>query len=117
MSDEINKLEGSMGDDIITDDDKLWAALSMALGIVGLIMLFIPEKSERPFIKYAAVHGVAIAAIQILFVIIPFVQCITGILSIILAVYAIYLAIAVTFQGQYAEIPYLTDFLKGQGWI
>ncbi len=119
MSDEIEKLKNE-NDGMITDDDKLWAALSLAIGIVGLIMLFIPDKGNRPFIRYAAVHGISLSVVS--FVLstvlgfIPFVGCISVPIALGIFGYGIYLAATQVYNGEYVEIPYLTDFVKGQGW-
>ncbi len=115
MSDEIQNLKNE-NDGMISDDDKLWAALSLAIGLIGLIMLFIPDKANRPFVRYAAVHGVAIGVIQFVLSIIPGLNCVTGIVALGLFGYTIYLAFSETYQGKYVELPYLSDFLKGQGW-
>ena len=117
MSDEIQNLKN---DGMITDDDKLWAAISLAIGIVGLIMLFIPDKGNRPFIRYAAVHGIALSVISFVLStvlgLIPFVGCISVPIALGIFGYGIYLAVTQTYNGDYVEIPYLTDFVKGQGW-
>lgn len=117
MSDEIQKIKN---DGMITDDDKLWAAISLAIGIVGLIMLFIPDKGNRPFIRYAAIHGIALSVVGFVLTtvigFIPIVQCLSPIIGLGIFGYGIYLAVTKTFNGEYAEIPYLTDFVKDQGW-
>ena len=114
MSDEIQDMKD---DGAITDDDKLWAALSLAIGIIGVILLFVDSKKDRPFIRYAAIHGAAVFVIQVILAVIPVLNCVTGIISIVLFIYMVYLAITETFNGKYVEVPYLTDFLKGQGWL
>lgn len=121
MSDEINELKDSMGDDMITDDDKLWAALSLAIGLIGLIMLLIEEKKNRPFIKYAAVNGLAVSVatfgVTMVLGFIPIVGCITPLIGLGVFGYMIYLAVTQTYNGEYVEIPYVTDFCRQQGWI
>ncbi|MFK7805184.1 MAG: hypothetical protein AB8G95_26360 [Anaerolineae bacterium] len=114
MNDEINDFKD---DGSITDEDKLWGALSLAIGLIGIIALLMEDKKSRPFIKHAAVHGVAIAVIQVILSIIPGLNCITGFVALFIFVYMVYLAVTQTYKGEYVEIPYLTDFLKGQGWI
>ena len=44
----------------ITSDDKLWAALGYPIFIIALIMLFMEEKKNRPFIKFHAVQALAL---------------------------------------------------------
>ena len=118
MSDEINDMKN---DGMITEDDKLWGALSLAIPIIGLIMLFIEDKKDRPLIKHAAVNGLAVAVIT--FVVtailgfIPVVGCISPFIGMGVFVYMIYLAVTQTYNGEYVEIPFVSDFVKGQGWV
>ena len=56
----------------ISDDDRLWAMLSYILSpIVPIILLLIPEKRERPFLKahlaQSLIFGVAVYLISALF--------------------------------------------------
>lgn len=105
----------------ITDDDKLWAGLSLAIPIVGIIALLMEEKKDRPFIRHAAVNGVALAvAIFILtFVLglIPVVNCITAPIGLVLWVYGVYLGYQAYSAEEWVSIPVVTDFCKGQGWL
>ena len=93
----------------ISDDDKLWAALSLALGLPALIVLLMEDKKARPFIKYNAVQSIAL---MIIMVIVSWTVC--G--SPLVWFYALYLAYK-SYQGEWVEIPVITDFCKKQGWI
>lgn len=120
MSEEIENLK--MGDENITDDDKLWAALSMAIGLIGLIILLaIEDKKNRPFIRHHAVVGLAasVGVFIVTFILgfIPIIQCLAPIVSLGAWVYLVYLAVTEAYNGKYVEIPGLNDFLKGQGWL
>lgn len=108
MSDEMNN--NGMSD--LTDDDKLWGALSLAIPLVGLIALLMEDKKARPFIKYAAVHGLGLSVIMAVLSVVPLVQCITPLIWI----YAIYLGVQ-AYGGNWVVVPGLTDLAKGQGWI
>lgn len=114
MSDEFNN---GMGKGDVTDDDKLWAGLSLAIPIVGVIALLMEDKKSRPFIRHAAWHGIAIGVVGIILAVIPVVQCVTGIISLLLWVYGIYLGWQAYSEGAWANIPGVTDLLKGQGWV
>ncbi|MFT5195002.1 MAG: putative membrane protein [Candidatus Promineifilaceae bacterium] len=118
MSDDI---KGSMDDGMITDDDKLWGALSLAIPIVGLIALLMEEKKNRAFIRHAAVNGLAVsvATFVVTFVLgfIPLINCIGGLLGLGVFAYMIYLAVTETYNGEYVEIPFVSDFVRGQGWV
>jgi uncharacterized membrane protein len=100
----------------VTSDDKLWGLLSyLFTPIVPIIVLLMEDKKARPFIKYAAVQGLAVGVLIIVmaalsFLVVP--GCIAGLLGI----YAIYLAIK-AYQGDWTVIPMVTDFCKKQGWL
>ena len=118
MSDEIQNMKNDL---TVTDDDRLWAALSLAIPIIGLVMLLIEDKKQRPFIKHAAVNGLAVAVATFLvsFVLgfIPIINCVAGLIGLGVFVYMIILAVTKTYNGEWVEIPYISDFVKQQGWV
>ncbi len=95
----------------VTSDDKLWAALGYIFSpVIPIIMLLIEEKKVRPFIKYHSVQS--IAAFVVIFVLATVtIGC--GSILILVMFYWAYKA----YQGEYFEIPVLTNFMKNQGWI
>lgn len=99
----------------ITSDDKLWGALSY-FPIIAIIMLLIDEKRSRPFIKYHAVQAIALAIVlgvlNFILALIPVVNCISPLLWLVM----LWPAIG-AFQGNYTDIPVVTSFIKGQGWV
>lgn len=123
----------------LTDNDKLIAALSYIFWFVALIPL-LTEGKNRPFQKYHAIQALVLNIA--LWIIVVSLICIVGfggsiVLGIITAplggmgavigpcctvcplllclivFYYAYLA----YQGKYFEIPVLTDFVVGQGWV
>jgi uncharacterized protein len=92
----------------ITQDDKLWGALSW-FWVIGIIMLLMDDKKNRPFIKYNAVLGLALAVVSA-------VASITVCLGIAGIIYAIVLAFQ-AYQGTWVTVPFLSDFVKKQGWV
>lgn len=96
----------------ITDDDKLWSLLSYIIPLIAIIMLVMEEKKNRPFIKHNAINSLMLAVITVVLGIIPFVQCVSPLVWF----YGIYLGIQ-AYQGNWPEVPGLTNFAKGQGWI
>ncbi len=99
----------------ITSEDKLWAMLCYVVFpplIPILIMLFMEEKKDRPFIQYHLMNALAwgIAVLITSFLVIGI--CLTPFVLII-SLYFGYKA----FQGEYFQIPYLTEFVQKQGWI
>lgn len=114
----------------ITENDKLMAALSyIIVVIVPLIILLSENLKDRPYQRYHAITSLALAVVYIIYeAVISLFYCgatvITGgilglclwivfFLPFIPALYYAYLS----YQGQYFEIPVLTDFIKNQGWV
>jgi uncharacterized membrane protein len=113
----------------LTDQDKLMAALSYPIPIVAIIILLVEDMKNRPFQKFHAVQ--ALAANIALWVIVLILSCVLGtvvglvtlgigsicglvpLLLWFITLYWAYLA----YQGQYLNIPVITDFIKGQGWV
>ncbi|MFB0535818.1 MAG: DUF4870 domain-containing protein [Anaerolineae bacterium] len=113
----------------LTDQDKLMAALSYPIPFVAIIILLVEDMKNRPFQKFHALQ--ALAANIALWVIVLILSCVLGtviglvtlgigsicglvpLLLWFITVYWAYLA----YQGQYFDIPVITDFIKGQGWV
>jgi len=100
-----------------TSDDKLFAALAYVLSpLVPIIILFLEDKKDRPFIKahnaQALVAGIALSVIVSL---VTVVTCGLGVVSIFGWLIMLYWAYK-AYQGEYVEIPVITDFVKNQGW-
>jgi uncharacterized membrane protein len=92
----------------ISSDDRLWAALAYVFSpLVPIILMFMEDKKNRPYIKannmQALILGI-ITAVTSAF-------CI-GILVWFYQLYCAYQA----YQGQTVTIPVITDFCKNQGW-
>jgi uncharacterized membrane protein len=92
----------------ITSDDRLWAALAYVFSpLVPIILMFMEDKKNRPYIKannmQALILGI-ITAVTSAF-------CI----GIVVWIYQLYLGYQ-AYQGQTINIPIVTDFCKNQGW-
>lgn len=106
----------------ITSEDKTWALLSYILGIIiPIIILFMEDKKNRPFLKahypqalaYWIVVGIASAILSILTF---FIGGITGLCVGTLALIPTIIWGIKAYNGEYVEIPVITDFVKKQGW-
>ncbi|HEX9012583.1 MAG TPA: DUF4870 domain-containing protein [Anaerolineaceae bacterium] len=100
----------------VTSDDKLWALLAYVFTpIVPIILLLMEDKKNRPFIRahnaQALAWGVVtyVVAFVLSFIIIG--ACV-GLAAFIVNIYWGIQA----YQGKYVTIPFLTDFVKKQGW-
>jgi len=101
----------------VTSDDKLWAALAYVLTpLVPIILLLLEDKKNRPFIRahnaQALVWGIVYFVIAGITAPIFLLGCLIGPLCFILCLFWAYK----TYQGEYVNIPVITDFVKNQGW-
>ena len=77
-----------MGTADVTDNDRLMAALAYPLSpLVSIIILLVESMKNRPFQRYHAMQS--------------------------LQLYYAYRA----YQGAYFEVPVVTGFMRGQGWM
>ena len=102
----------------VTSDDKLWAALSYVFApIIGIIVLLMEDKKSRPFIKFHAVQSIAVSiAFWIVATVITTVTIGFGGLCVpVLWLVFLYWAYQ-AYQGQMVNVPFVTNFIKSQGW-
>ncbi|MFC2054076.1 DUF4870 domain-containing protein [Chloroflexota bacterium] len=98
----------------ITSDDKLWAALGYPIPLVAIIALLLEDKKERPFIRFHAIQSLAfniVLWVLIVLLSIPTVGCVS-----ILWLITLWPAYD-SYQGNFTEIPVVTNFIKKQGWV
>jgi uncharacterized membrane protein len=103
----------------LSSDDKLWAALSWIpwVGwILAVIALLIEPQKNRPFVRFHAVQAIGANIILGILSMILGVTVILACIAPLLWLITIYPAIK-AYQGEYLEIPWLTDFCRGQDWI
>lgn len=100
----------------INSQDKLMAALSYPIGIVAIIILLVEDMKKRPFQKYHAVQGLAVNVVLLVLTLVLSWTVILACVPLLLWFVTIYWAIK-AYQGEYFEIPGLTNFLKGQNWL
>lgn len=92
----------------VTQDDKLWALLSYIFcPLIGIIVLLIEDKKNRPFLKYNAVVSIILGILAIILS--------TFCIGILIWLYAIYLGFK-SYQGEWVEVPVISDFVRNQGW-
>ncbi len=100
----------------IDSNDKLWAALSYPIGIIAIVILLVESMKERPFQKYHAVQALAVNVILVILSIVLGWTIVLACVPMLLWFVTLYWAYQ-AYQGEYFEIPGLTPFLKGQGWL
>ena len=94
----------------ITSDDRLFAALAYFFSpLAPVLILFAADKKERPFIK---AHNAQALVMGILYIVLTGVTIGCGSIFWLVMLYWAYKA----YQGEYIEIPVITEFVKNQGW-
>ena len=97
----------------ITSDDKLWVLLAYIFSpLVPIIVLLMADKKDRPFIK---AHNAQALVAGILVAVIGGALSWTCIVPLVLWGAMIYWGYK-GYQGEYVNIPIITDFCKNQGW-
>jgi uncharacterized membrane protein len=83
--------------------------------IIAIVALLMDDKKTRPFIKFHSIQGIALAVIN---------GVIAGVLSVVIigvctgiagAVYMMYIGYK-AYLGETVSVPFVTDFIKNQGW-
>jgi uncharacterized protein len=107
MSDQTNE---------VTSNDKLWALLAYILTpLVPIIILFLEDKKNRPFIKAHNAQALALGVISVLVGVLLGWTVVLACVPLLIFIYCIYLGIQ-AYNGKYVEIPVITNFVKKQGW-
>ncbi len=107
----------SPGNDI-TDNDKLMAALSYPIPIVAIVILVSETNKVRPFQKFHAVQALAFwVVLTVVGIVLSVVTLGIGSLCFpVLWLVSLWPAYQ-SYQGQYMEMPVITDFIRNQGWV
>ena len=93
----------------LTSDDKLWAALSYAIPLIAIVVLFMEDKKSRPYIKFNAVQSIVASVVISIIATVTF-----GCGSILIL--ALYWWAYQAYMGQDVRIPMISDFIRNQGW-
>lgn len=93
----------------VTQDDKLWAMLGYIIPLIAIVVLFMEDKKNRPYVKFNAVQSI-VATVALTIISTVTLGC-GGILFLVMFYWA-YQA----YQGQDVRIPVISDFIRNQGW-
>lgn len=95
----------------ITDDDRLFAALAyMFSPLMPILILLVQDKKDRPFVRAHNVQALIAGSVLWLLAVPATLGC--GTIAWLVMLYWGYKA----YQGEYINIPVITDFAKGQNW-
>ncbi|RME86935.1 MAG: hypothetical protein D6770_10655 [Anaerolineae bacterium] len=101
----------------ITSDDKLWALLAYIFSpLVPLIIMLMEEKKARPFLKFHSMQALVLGVVDfVLYIVLSF--TIIGLCIPVLLWFAMVYWGVKAYQGEYVQVPFVTDFIKNQGWV
>jgi len=92
-----------------TSDDKLWAMLSYLIPLIAVIVLFMEDKKNRPYVKFNAIQSI-VATVALTIISTITLGC--GSILFLALLWWAYQA----YQGQDVKIPVISDFIRNQGW-
>jgi hypothetical protein len=102
------------GKDEVTQDDRMWAALSWLpitplWPILAAVALLMEGTKDRPFVRYNAVLSIATGV-----VLIPLSIVTLGCAALLYLVFFYWAYQAL--QGQEVNVPLVSDWVRKQGW-
>jgi uncharacterized membrane protein len=102
----------------INENDRLMAALSYPIPIVAVVILLSETNKVRPFQKFHAVQALAFwVVLTVAAIVLSIVTFGIGTLCFpVLWLVSLWPAYK-SYQGEYMEMPVLTDFIRKQGWV
>ncbi len=102
----------------ITNEDKMLAALGYPIPIIPIIMLVMEDKKNRHFLRYHSIQSLLFnVALWIVITVVSVVTLGIGALCAPILWFAVLWPAIDAYGGKYTQIPLLTDFMKGQGWV
>ena len=109
---------GSGGSGGMDSNDKLLAALSYPIPIIGIVILLSDTMKAKPFLKFHAVQSILFnVVIYVIYFVASFVTFGFGAICFPLFFLATLWPAYKAYQGEMVEIPVLTNFIKNQGWV
>ena len=93
----------------VTQDDKLWAMLGYIIPLIAIVVLFMEDKKNRPYVKFNAVQSL-VASVALTIISSVTLGC--GTILFLAMFWWAYQA----YQGQDVRIPMISDFIRNQGW-
>ena len=102
----------------VGSEDRLWAAIGYPIPIIALIVLLMEDKKTIPFLRFHAVQSLAFNLV--LWAVIMLLVTVTLGIGSVCAPFAWLISLWPaydSYKGNYTELPVITNFIRGQGWV
>lgn len=111
----MSELKQEIGSMEISSDDRLWAALSWIpisplWPVMSILVLLLEDQKNRPFIRY---HAIVSLVTGIVLIPLSVITCGVAALVYVAFFYWAYRA----YQGEMVEIPWVSNWVRQQGWV
>jgi uncharacterized membrane protein len=105
-------------DDLISSNDKLWAAIGYPIPLFSVLALVMEDKKYDPFIRYHAVQSIVFnifmwAVIVLLGIITLGIGSMCAPVLWLVTLWPAYDA----YRGNLTELPVISAFINGRGWV
>lgn len=105
-------------DDLISSNDKLWAAIGYPIPLFSVLALVMEDKKDDPFIRYHAVQSIVFnifmwAVIVLLGIITLGIGSMCAPVLWLVTLWPAYDA----YRGNLTELPVISAFINGRGWV
>lgn len=111
-------ISGNYPDELISSNDKLWAAIGYPIPLFSVLALVMEDKKDDPFIRYHAVQSIVFnifmwAVIVLLGIITLGIGSMCAPVLWLVTLWPAYDA----YRGNLTELPVISDFINGRGWV
>ena len=99
----------------ISQDDRIFAALSYPVFIIPILIFFMEDKKNRLFIRYHAIQGLILNIAMYALITILSISAVGAICVPFVWLVSLWPAFD-ALRGNWTELPVITTFIKNQGW-
>ena len=100
----------------ITSDDKLWALLAYVFSpLAPIIIMLMDEKKDRPFIKSHNAQALMLGLLNFVVTIFIGWTIIGACVPLLIWFVMVYWGFQ-AYNGKNVEVPFISEFVKSQGW-
>ena len=101
----------------LSSDHRLWALLAYVFSPVApIILLLMEDKKSHPYIRFHSVQALVLGVINTVLLLVLGFTIVLAWVPLFIWLYIVYLGV-LAYQGKPFTVPFLTKFIKDQGWV